>query len=274
MKPKIALLISGRATCWENCLLPVLKNSLDYDIDLFMSINNKNPDCKYFTIMKNELSSYLKNIYIGEYFVPSDFKNTSNHIYSVKQLVNNKYVPLNILSMWFNYKNAFEMAIDYEKQNGFEYDFFMTFRSDIIIDKIPLFKKVEDNILYSINQPCQFISFGIHKVPIISPEWVFAKKNIIKLYVETYDFIIEQSKLDNNYICHFESNVTDNCVEKKLNCIRLHNITYSVDANRRRFDDWNAIKDTRKYNISLSTVNYTDINTVDKEKLLNKQITS
>jgi hypothetical protein len=38
--------------------------------------------------------------------------------------------------MWFNYKNAFEMACNYEKQNSFEYDFFMTFRSDIIIDKI------------------------------------------------------------------------------------------------------------------------------------------
>ena len=53
MKPKIALLISGRATCWENCLLPILENSIDYDIDLFMSINNDNPDCIYFSIMKS-----------------------------------------------------------------------------------------------------------------------------------------------------------------------------------------------------------------------------
>jgi hypothetical protein len=184
--------------------------------------------------------------------------------------VNNKYVPLNILSMWFNYKNAFEMAIDYEKQNGFEYDFLMTFRSDIIIDKIPLFKKVEENILYSINQPCQFISFGIHKVPIISPEWVFAKKDIMKTYLQTYDFIIEQSKLDNNYICHYESNVTDNCIEKKINYVRVYNINYEVDKNRRRFDNWDLITDTRIHNISSSSVNYIDINTVDTEHLLYK----
>jgi len=72
--------------------------------------------------------------------------------------------------MGFNYKNAFEMACEYENQNNIKYDFFMTFRSDIIIDKIPLFERVEKNVLCSINQPCQFISFGIHKVPIISPE--------------------------------------------------------------------------------------------------------
>jgi hypothetical protein len=208
MKQKIALLISGRATCWENCLLPVLKNSTDYDIDLFMSINNNNPNCNYFKIMENELTDYLKGLYINEYNVPDDFINTSEHIYTVKQFVNNKYVPLNILSMWFNYKNAFEMACHYQKKNNFEYDFFMTFRSDIIVDKIPLFQ-VEDDILYYIKQPCQFICFGIHQFENISAEWVFCKKNIMEKYLDTYNFIIEQSKLNNNYICHFESNVTD-----------------------------------------------------------------
>lgn len=271
MRPKIALLISGRATCWENCLLPVLKNSTDYDIDLFMSINNNNPNCNYFKIMKNELASYLKGVYIHEYVVPEDFINTSNHIYSVKQLVNNKYVPLNLLSMWFNYKNAFEMACDYAQNNNFEYDFFMTFRSDIIIDKIPLFY-VEDNILYSIRDPFTFKCFGIHKVENISVAWVFCKKNIMENYLDTYNFIIEQSKLDNNYICHFESNVTDNCMEKKMNIVKINNIKYDVDANRRRFDNWEQVKDTRKVNISNRTTNYTDINIVDENTLLQSQI--
>ena len=274
MKPKIALLISGRVTCWENCLLPVLKNSIDYEIDLFISINSNSPDCQYFTMMKNELSFYLKNIYIKEYVVPDDFINTSNHIYTVKQLVNNKYVPLNILSMWFNYKNAFKMACDYEEQHNFKYDFFMTFRSDIIIDKIPLFKEVKDNILYSINQPCQFTSFGIYKVPIISPEWVYSKKNVMSQYLETYNFIIQQSKIDNNYICHYESNVTDNCMQKNINVIRVCNLNYSVDANRRRFDNWDAIKDTRIYNILNKDKDYIDINMVDENSLLTKQIKS
>ena len=64
IKKTIAILISGRATCWENCLLPVLQNSDDYNIHLFMSINNSSPDCTYFKIMKHHLKKYLKNIYI------------------------------------------------------------------------------------------------------------------------------------------------------------------------------------------------------------------
>ena len=193
MKPKIALLISGRATCWEICLLNVLKNSIDYDINVFMSINNNNENCNYFNLMKKELAPYLKGVYIKEYTVPEDFINTSTHQYSVKQLVGNKYVPLNILSMWFNYKNAFDMACNYEINNQIEYDYFMVFRSDIIIDKIPLFETPKDNFLYSINQPCQFNGFGIYNVPIISQEWVYAKKNIMSVYLETYNYIIEKS---------------------------------------------------------------------------------
>ena len=100
MKPKIALLISGRATCWENCLLPILENSIDYDIDLFMSINNKNENCEYFRLMKNKLSSYLKYIYIKEFTVPDDFINTSSHEQSVKQIFYQCGLIIKMLMKW------------------------------------------------------------------------------------------------------------------------------------------------------------------------------
>lgn len=263
MKTRIALLISGRATCYEECLLKVLQNSVDYDIDLFMSINNKNKECDYFKIMEEKLYPFLKYLYIEEFNVPDDFINTSTHPQCVKQLINGKYVPLNVLSMWYNYQNAFNNAIKYEEINKIKYDFFMTFRSDIIIEKIPLFKLFDNSTLCSIDQPCQFISFGIHKTNIVSPEWVYATKEIMKEYLHTYDFIIDQSNLDNNYICHYESNVTDNCIEKNINIYRIQNIYYDVHHNRRIFDNWNNLKDTRIYNIS-SNYNYIDINTITK----------
>jgi hypothetical protein len=105
----------------------------------------------------------------------------------------------------------------------------------------------------------------------VSQEWVFAKKNIMAIYLETYNFIIDTSKIDNNYICHYESNVTDNCIEKKLNVVRISNIEYAVDANRRRFDDWNARKDTRVHNIANRDTDYIDIHTVDEQLLLKIQ---
>jgi len=31
----------------------------------------------------------------------------------------------------------------------------------------------------------------------------------MKLYLETYNFIIEQSKIDNNYICHYDLDLNE-----------------------------------------------------------------
>lgn len=267
MKPKIALLISGRATCWEYCLRNVLINSQDdYDIDLFMSINEKNKDCEYFKIMKRELFPYLKDIYIDEYKIPNDFVNTCTEVCTPKQLINSKYVPSNVLSMFFNYKNAYNMALKYEKNNNLNYDFFMIFRSDIIIDKIPVFKNIKEDVLYSINQPCQFFSFGIYKICyLVSPEWVYAKKNIFGKYMMVYDFILEQCKIDNNYVCHYESNSTDHCIEQKINVERIDGIIYNVDSDRRIFDNWDKVKDTRIHNIHSRTLDYIDITSIDQE---------
>ena len=93
-------------------------------------------------------------------------------------------------------------------------------------------------------------------------------------YLETYNFIIQQSKIDNNYICHFESNVTDNCIQKNINVMHVCNLNYSIDANRRRFDDWENIKDTRKHNILNKDKYYIDINKVNETLLLKTQIKS
>lgn len=259
---KIAILISGRATQYENCLLKILNNITEHSVDLFMSINDEH--CNYYDILKIKLKKWLKNIYINKYEIPDNFINTNTHEQCVKQFVNNKWLPINVLSMYFNYKNAFDMACNYEYDNNLKYDMFMTFRSDIVINKMPIFEKIDENILYSINQPCQFKSFGIHKVPIISPEWVFGTKNIMKKYCDTYNYILDTNKKDSNYIMHYESNCTDNCISKNMKIKRISGIKYDVHKNRRMFDEnWKndgIIKDSRIYNIQNRTIDYININ--------------
>jgi hypothetical protein len=49
---KIAILISRRIARYESCLLPILNNSSYHNIDLFVSVNDKNKDCKYYNDMK------------------------------------------------------------------------------------------------------------------------------------------------------------------------------------------------------------------------------
>jgi hypothetical protein len=260
MIQKIAMLISGRISCWEVRLLNVLRNSDDYDIDLFISINLEYNKNKYFEKLELLLGPYIKYKYINIYNVPDDFINTSTKMYNAKQLINGKLVPRNILSMWWNYKNAFDNAVIYQNTQNITYDFFMTFRSDIIIDKLPIFTVDNPDVLYSVNQPCHFPNKGIHDVPIVSPEWCFGKEHVMCLYMETYNFILHKSKEDNDYICHYESNVTDNCFEKNLTVVRIPNINYDVDPNRRIFDDWENIHDTRVHNIHNRTQEYVNIN--------------
>jgi hypothetical protein len=235
-----------------------------------MSINDE--DCEYYQIMRQKLNSWIKEVYINVYNVPDDFYNINVEPQCVKQLINGKWVPRNILSMFYNYKNAFEMACKYEKLNNIEYDYYMTFRTDIIIDKLPLFECPNKNelLLYSINPPCYFISFGKYKVDIVSNEWVYGNKQSMAIYCETYDYILETNKLDNNYIIHFESNCTDNCISKNLQIKRLENIPYYVDKNRRMFDkNWEKdehgnVSDSRIYDIANKTIDYIDIKTIKK----------
>ena len=64
---RIAMLISGRAARYEVALLKILENTNYHDIDLFMSINDKNTDCKYYQTMKIALKKWIKCCYINEF---------------------------------------------------------------------------------------------------------------------------------------------------------------------------------------------------------------
>ena len=66
------MLISGRIARYESCLLPILNNSSYHDIDLFVSVNDKNDNCKYYNDMKINLSKWLKFINISEFKIEKE----------------------------------------------------------------------------------------------------------------------------------------------------------------------------------------------------------
>ena len=136
---KIALLISGRAARYEVCLLPfLLNNSKNYDFHLFMSINDKNTDCLYYNEMKKELSKWLRKVEIKEYLIPEEIVNIFKPSNKANlQKINNKWLPYNCLSMYYNDNRSFNMAVEYEKENNIKFDFYMKFRSDIINFTLP-----------------------------------------------------------------------------------------------------------------------------------------
>lgn len=247
---KIAVLISGRATRYEVCLLNIL-NSTSYDVDVFMSINDE--ECKYYDVMRKKLSKWLKDVYIKPYLVPNDFENYSSN--TLRQRVGDRLVPLHNLSMFYNDRNSFDMATKYADKNEFEYDVYMKFRSDIICDDFPKINKTDEYKIFSVIPICQYVCPLVNRklkilehinpngspivdkcVPWISDAIVYGNRKSMDAYCDTYNFVMEINKdWGGHYPINFEPCVTQNVYDKKLN-FEYFNHSYSLDRNRRIFD--------------------------------------
>jgi hypothetical protein len=244
----IALLISGRITRYEVCLLPILLNSGHHKIDLFISVNDKNENGKYYDKMKEDLKEYIKFLKISEFVIDDEIfnlfnPNKSNATHGMQvnlQKVNNKYVPNNALSMYYNDMVAFNEACNYADINNFEYDIFLKFRSDIIAHNIPInICKPEKKIihLYSHEPLCSFISGGIYKKNAICDCYAWGNRESMKIYCNTYNYVISKIKeFNGEYYVAGECSLTDNIYENKVPH-SFHHCGYRLDKNRRMFDD-------------------------------------
>ena len=274
---KIAILISGRIARYESCLLPILNNSSYHDIDLFVSVNDKNEDCKYYNDMKKNLHKWLKFIRIKEFVIDTDTFNIFNpntdtfNIFNPNKIqvrclqkINNKFVPNNVLSMYYNDMITFNAACNYADNNNFEYDLYLKFRSDIIANNIPenIIKPNVDKIhLYNHIPICNFISNGLYNKPIICDAYAWGNRKTMEIYCNTYNYVINKIKLYNGeYYIGYECCLTDNIYENNVEH-SYYNYGYRLDKNRRMFDD--IVNDNRDP-IHNQTERNVDINTFDK----------
>jgi hypothetical protein len=264
---RVAMLLSGRVTRYESCLLPILE-STPYCVDLFISVNGE--ECEYYACMREKLSKWLKGVYIQPFTIPEGFQTNfiddHRHCY---QNSNGRWLPRNQLSMYWNDRNAFQMACAYETTHQIQYDCFMRFRADIIYTQLPPLQPIDKDEckLYSIYPLCMFDSFGIHTRPIISSDWVWGNRKTMSFYCNTYDYVIKKNEERNGaYIFHFESNHTDCMVEHGVEIEYVH-IRYNVDKHRKVFDiNWKqnehgTYDDSRKVHIPGAHA-YIDPNTI------------
>jgi len=276
---KIAMLISGRIARYESCLLPILNNSDYHEIHLFISVNDKHKDCKYYKDMKINLQKWLKFICIKEFIIDKEIFTIFNPNISIAthklqvnlQKVNDKFVPNNALSMYYNDMITFNEACQYADNNGFEYDLYLKFRSDIIANDIPkhIIKPLPIEIhLYNHTPLCNFTSGGIYKKPIICDAYAWGNRNTMKIYCNTYNYVFNKTKLYNGtYYISFECSLTDNIYEHNVDH-SFHYYGYRLDRNRRMFD--NIMEDSR-CPISNSTERNVDVNEFNKHIPADKQ---
>jgi hypothetical protein len=261
---RIAMLISGRAARYEVCLLPILE-ACEYEIDLFLSINDN--DGLYYKVMREILAKWIKGLYIQPYIIPADFKTdfVQGGWQMYYQRIDGVWVPRNQLSMYYNDGNAFKMACDYSTSQGFEYDLFMRFRSDIFNVTIPKLVQVDPStlVLHSIVPHALNTTFGKYKSKAVSSDWVWGNKKTMAIYCNTYEYVLRENRLANGkYLFHYESNHTDHMVENDIQ-IEYYPIKYDTDANRKLFDDTWKINEDGSVNDSRvplknATVRYID----------------
>lgn len=209
---KIAMIISGRVTNYEKCLLPILKKC-KYNIDLFISVNDTNK--QYYDDLKIKLSKWLKKINIEVYNIPSTFIDVYKEDPIRLQNINGKKLPLHCLSMYYNDNKAFNMSLEYSQQNNFEYDIFMKIRADVHNCQIP--ELIKNNNLNCIKPRVFFLTHGIHKQMCVSDCFTWGTKQIMTIYFNTYEFTLNKNiELNGKYWVAFEDCLTDIIYEHNI----------------------------------------------------------
>lgn len=256
---KVALFISGRLTCYEINLLPILNYlSTRYIIHLFVSINGIKDE--YHTIAEERLSLWLKKIRYEVYHVPDTFV-TNTHPETLFQVVDGNRVPYTNLSCFYNDLQCFQLIEQYEAEAGISYDIISKIRPDISFKNLSLldFKKDSPDckILHSCIPPNEIYIYGWRHIPLcISDAFAYGNKETMRIYTNTYNYILhENTARAGNYRINYEPCVTENVIDfcildtRNANEIRerfLHNrngiviiyfaCPYTLNKNRRDRD--------------------------------------
>lgn len=223
---KIALLISGRIINYDKGLLKLLSET-KHEIDLFISINDKENKL-YYDKMKNDLKKWLKKYNFEEYKIPDNFYNIYKADPIRLQIINGKKMPYNALSMFYNDRKAFDLAIKYADQHNFEYDCYMKFRADNHNTKFPDNINCKDNILHHVVPLSSFKTHGIYSTKCISDAFAWGNRYVMNIYCQAYEFVLYETKKSNGkYWVAFEDVITDVIRHNNILC-KIYNIKYSI----------------------------------------------
>lgn len=233
---RIAIFISGRATCYEECLLPFLKAS-PYEVHLFASLN-LDPASKEAEQIQTDLNPWLKAFRASPFTLPPDFVYTHPETFAFQKVEESteKWLPIHQMSMYFNDFKAFELIDKFQEQDQIKYDLVMKFRADICEAEWPQLQIPPAGMLHMVKPNCHFPGFGIHKVPVVSDCWVWGEPETMRKYCQTYPFVLAKlAEKKGNYLIHFETCVTDNFYSKGLS-VKFFPYHYRLHKDRRTKD--------------------------------------
>lgn len=234
---KIAILLSGRIKSYDN-FLNILRKK-EKNIDVFISVNDIYSD--FYKKVIEDFGDYLKGFYCKEYNVPLNFKNIwydkiDDYFNPNLTQFGKNSAAYRTLSCFYNDTCCFKMATNYADYHNFEYNIYLRFRSDIIVDDFPYFdiSKVNQNILFSVIPFCKFTMpitdnpngeykyydewkgdryhyYGDtkHNGKYVTGDIAYGNRNTMSLYCCCYDYILKKNIENNgNYFICFECSLT------------------------------------------------------------------
>jgi hypothetical protein len=212
----VALFISGRLTCYEDTLIPLLR-FLDYkyNINLFCSINGEQDD--YHLEAERNLAKWLRKITYEIYKVPESFVQNT-HPETLFQNINGQKVPYTVLSCFYNDRKAFNLIDSYEKETGKIFDVISKIRPDLIFrdyNNIIFKKDSPDDLLLHTCIPLQPIYiYGYESVPMcICDAFAYGNRKVMEIYTRTYEYILNENKKRNgNFRINYEPSLTESII--------------------------------------------------------------
>lgn len=210
----IAVLISGRVNSYEN-FYKLLEKTSNHTVHLYISVNEEEEEYKeFYEKFKNKFCKYIKKINIEKYELPDNFRNCNTDV------IMNSPTFYRTLSCFYNDM----MAMKFAKESLIDYDIYLRFRTDIIVDSFPSFETYKKDKLYCVDPLCKF-TLAITDNPYgefkngrrycygntayngvyVTGDIAYGSKELMDKYCNCYDYILEQNaKNYGNYFICFE----------------------------------------------------------------------
>jgi len=220
----ICILLSGRVKSYKyfDALINRIKDK--HTVHLFVSVNDELDETTtlFYSEFAEKFKDFLKVIKVQKYTIPEGFINTS-----IGTSMSGKL--FNTLSCYYNDKMAFLEAEKYSNEHNIDYEVYVRFRSDIIVENFPCFNNFNKNILYCVIPP-SFFQLSVSDNPdgeykngryyyygnkekhlgrFVTSDLAYGSKDLMRIYCKCYDYIIEQNiKNNGNYFICGEYNIT------------------------------------------------------------------
>jgi len=168
---KIALCLSGQPRSLQEGFHYHSRNLIEeYDVDVFVHSWNSDYNGKVLRLYKPKLYKFDDYMFGKEHDIKYEYEGGKH----------DAWPPKNALHGFYSIYHANKLKSEYEKQNGFVYDWVVRSRFDYALNVIIKFKKLENHFLYVPERS------DVRHMQLMCDQFAFSGSSIMDKYSETF----------------------------------------------------------------------------------------